>query len=50
MKHKGCRNFVKVFNKPTPANAEYLMGFPIGASALCPLSLDNMELYELSTK
>lgn len=49
MKHKGCRNFVKVFSKPTPANAEYLMGFPIGASALCPLALDNIKLYELST-
>lgn len=33
MKHQGCRNFVKVFNKPAPLNAEYLMGFPIGASS-----------------
>lgn len=33
MKHEGCRNFVKVFGKPTPANAEYLMGFPLGASS-----------------
>ena len=45
MKHQGCRNFVKVFDRPTPANAEYLMGFPLGASANCPLSIKNYELW-----
>lgn len=34
MKHKGCRNFVEVFNTPEPENAEFLMGFPINASNL----------------
>lgn len=33
MKHQGCRNFVTVFKKPSPRNAEYLMGFPLGASS-----------------
>lgn len=39
MKHQSCVNFVKVFGKPSPLNAEYLMGFPIGASS--PLPVDN---------
>ena len=43
MKHQGCRNFVTVFGKPTPHNAEYLMGFPIGASSLTPLKTKNIE-------
>lgn len=43
MKHQGCRNFVTVFGKPTPHNAEYLMGFPIGASSLTPLNTNNIE-------
>lgn len=37
MKHQGCRNFKEVFKKPAPYNAEYLMGFPIGASCLTNL-------------
>lgn len=47
MKHQGCRNFVTVFQKPTPANAEYLMGFPLGASAKTPLSSHNFEIWKL---
>ena len=43
MKHQGCRNSVTVFGKPTPHNAEYLMGFPIGASSLTPLNTNNIE-------
>ena len=45
MKHLGCRNFVKVFGKPTPENAEYLMGFPLGASAQMPLEKNNYILW-----
>lgn len=41
MKHQGCKNFKEVFGRPEPNNAEYLMGFPIGASALIRLSKDN---------
>lgn len=42
MKHQGCRNFVTVFKRPTPANAEYLMGFPLGASTNTPLDKKNI--------
>ena len=43
MKHQGCRNFTKVFGRPEPNNAEYLMGFPIGASTLTAMSKDNFD-------
>lgn len=42
-KHQGCRNFVTVFGRPTARNAEYLMGFPIGASSSRPIDNDNFE-------
>ena len=45
-KHAGCRNFVEVFNRPTPANAEYLMGLPQGASTANSMSKKNMEIWE----
>jgi hypothetical protein len=45
MKHWGCRNFKQVFEKPTPLNAEYLMGFPIGASSLSPQNKENLEIW-----
>ena len=45
MKHQGCRNFVKVFETPSPANAEYLMGFPLGASANISLSTNNFNIW-----
>lgn len=41
MKHQGCKNFKEVFGRPEPNNAEYLMGFPIGASAPIELTKDN---------
>jgi site-specific DNA-cytosine methylase len=43
MKHQGCRNFTKVFGRPEPNNAEYLMGFPLGASALTELTKENFD-------
>ena len=43
MKHQGCRNFVKVFGRPEPNNAEYLMGFPLGASLLSELPKENFN-------
>ncbi len=43
MKHEGCRNFVKVFGKPAPDNAEYLMGFPLGASVNKPNYTNNID-------
>lgn len=50
MKHTGCRNFVEVFNRPTPANAEYLMGMPYGASSTNPMSKKNIEVWKQSIK
>lgn len=32
MKHSGCRNYNEIFGRPIPRDAEFLMGFPIGAS------------------
>lgn len=46
MKHQGCRNFKVVFGRPEPNNAEYLMGFPIGASRVQPMSIDNFNKWE----
>ena len=43
MKHQGCRNFTKVFGRPEPNNAEYLMGFPLGASTLTEQTKDNFD-------
>ena len=43
MKHQGCRNFTRVFGRPEPDNAEYLMGFPLGASSPNPLPKTNIE-------
>lgn len=50
MKHAGCRNFVAVFNRPTPANAEYLMGMPQGASTTKSMSKNNIDIWEQSIK
>ena len=50
MKHQGCRNFTKVFGRPEPNNAEYLMGFPIGASTLTAMSKDNFDKWITITK
>ncbi len=43
MKHPSCAKYVRVFGKPTALHAEYLMGFPIGASSPYPLSVNNLE-------
>lgn len=50
MKHAGCRNFVAVFNRPTPANAEYLMGMPRGAASTAPMGKENMETWKQSIR
>ena len=36
MKHPSCAKYVRIFGKPTALHAEYLMGFPIGASSPFP--------------
>ena len=38
-KHESCRNFVKVFGRPSPENQEYLMGFPQGWTDTAPLEM-----------
>lgn len=45
MKHKGCRNYNQIFGRPIPRDAEYLMGFPIGASNLEENNKENYELW-----
>lgn len=42
-KHPSCAKYVKVFGKPTALHAEYLMGFPIGASSPYPQTMENFE-------
>ncbi len=37
MKHNGCKNYADIFGRPIPRDAEYLMGFPQGASSLSPM-------------
>lgn len=46
MKHQGCRNFVKVFGRPEPWNAEWLMGFPMGASSPEALPIENFNVWK----
>lgn len=45
MKHKGCRNYNEIFGKPIPRDAEYLMGFPIGASKTTKNKKENYNLW-----
>ena len=44
-KHPSCAKYVRIFGKPTALHAEYLMGFPIGASSPFPQSKDNHKLW-----
>ena len=45
MKHPSCAKYVRIFGKPTALHAEYVMGFPIGASSPFPLSKENFNLW-----
>lgn len=49
MKHQGCRNYKDVFGKPMPKDAEYLMGFPIGASSPVALRKENIQVWKNSS-
>jgi len=44
-KHSSCRNFVRVFGKPTPTNFEYLMGWPIGWTSCVPLEMGKFHAW-----
>lgn len=46
MKHPSCAKYVRIFGKPTALHAEYLMGFPIGASSPYPQTLESFELWK----
>lgn len=46
MKHPSCAKYVRVFGKPTALHAEYLMGFPIGASSPFPMINDNFKIWK----
>lgn len=43
MKHPSCAKYVRIFGKPTALHAEYLMGFPIGASSPFPMNNNNFQ-------
>lgn len=43
MKWSGCREFARVFGQPNPINAEWLMDWPIGWTALAPLAKDKWQ-------
>lgn len=45
MKHPSCAKYVRIFGKPNARDAEYLMGFPIGASSPYPLRKENYQLW-----
>lgn len=45
-KHAACVKYVRIFGKPNALDAEYLMGFPIGASSPHPLSKDNFDAWK----
>ncbi|MCC8039327.1 MAG: DNA cytosine methyltransferase [Bacteroidales bacterium] len=46
MKHPSCAKYVRIFGKPTALQAEYLMGFPIGASSPMAMSRSNFEIWK----
>lgn len=48
--HQCCRTFTKVFTQPTPQNAEYLMGFPMGASSPATQPKANFDLWSKIAK
>lgn len=46
MKHPSCAKYVRIFGKPTALHAEYLMGFPIGASSPFPQTTENYSTWK----
>ena len=49
MKHSGCRNYNEIFGRPIARDAEYLMGFPIGASISTNITKENFELWMINS-
>lgn len=50
MKHNGCKNYSEIFGKPITRDAEYLMGFPPGASSLSSLPVDILTTWKNESK
>ena len=46
MKHPSCAKYVRIFGKPTALHAEYLMGFPLGASSPYPININNYSKWK----
>ena len=46
MKHPSCEKYVRIFGKPTALHAEYLMGFPLGASSPFPINKNNYKSWK----
>lgn len=44
-KHPSCAKYVRIFGKPTALQAEYLMGFPIGASSPFPIDHKYIDIW-----
>lgn len=49
MKHPSCAKYVRVFGKPNAKDAEFLMGFPIGASSPFPLAKEGYDSWKAKT-
>jgi hypothetical protein len=45
-KWPNCREFVRVFGKPSPTNHEWLMGWPIGWTDLRPLATGKFQAWQ----
>lgn len=50
MKHNGCKNYSEIFGKPITRDAEYLMGFPPGASSLTSLPREILVNWQQESK
>ena len=50
MKHNGCKNYNYIFGRPISKDAEYLMGFPPGASSLLSQPKDLLTNWLIDSK
>lgn len=50
MKHNGCKNYNEIFGRPITRDAEYLMGFPPGASSILSMPKDIIDNWIKSSR
>lgn len=50
MKHNGCKNYNAIFGRPMPKDAEYLMGFPPGASSPSSLPVEIFHKWKMESQ